>query len=193
MAAPIPVLVLVRHGTWPARRSLSSSASRAKRHPGVGPSAQTLGRKFVSTAYMNDDEYWSPLVPELTVMNLVRSLLFYTSAGFAVRYQRDDPPFAYLEMGKAQIMLEQQNPEGWNIEPLDRPLGRGINFQLEVVDAESTLSALSALGFFPFRDLQDNWYAVSGRSEEGQREFLVQDPDGYLWRFAQYLGRRVAA
>jgi GNAT superfamily N-acetyltransferase len=34
---------LHRHGTWPAKRSLSSSASRAKRHPGVGPSAQTLG------------------------------------------------------------------------------------------------------------------------------------------------------
>ena len=34
---------LHRHGTWPAKRSLSSSASRAKRHPGSGPSAQTLG------------------------------------------------------------------------------------------------------------------------------------------------------
>ncbi len=34
---------LHRHGTWPARRSLSSSASRAKCHPGSGPSAQTLG------------------------------------------------------------------------------------------------------------------------------------------------------
>ncbi len=38
---------LHRHGTWPARRSLSSSASRAKRHPGSGPSAQTLGRTGV--------------------------------------------------------------------------------------------------------------------------------------------------
>ena len=34
---------LHRHGTWPARRSGLSSASRAKRHPGSGPSAQTLG------------------------------------------------------------------------------------------------------------------------------------------------------
>lgn len=96
-------------------------------------------------------------------------------------------------MGQAQIMLEQQNPEGWNIEPLDRPLGRGINFQLEVVDAELTLSSLRGIGFLPFREIQDNWYAVSEKTEEGQREFLVQDPDGYLLRFAQYLGRRVAA
>jgi len=32
-----------RHGTWPARRSLSSSASRAKHHTGARGSAQTLG------------------------------------------------------------------------------------------------------------------------------------------------------
>ena len=34
---------LHRHGTWPAKRSGLSCASRAKRHPGSGPSAQTLG------------------------------------------------------------------------------------------------------------------------------------------------------
>lgn len=34
---------LHRHAAWPARRRGPSSASRAKRHPGVGPSAQTLG------------------------------------------------------------------------------------------------------------------------------------------------------
>ena len=33
-----------RHGTWPARRSGLSSASRAKRHTGARGSAQTLGR-----------------------------------------------------------------------------------------------------------------------------------------------------
>jgi hypothetical protein len=33
---------LHRHGTWPAKRSLSSSASRAKHHAASGPSAQTL-------------------------------------------------------------------------------------------------------------------------------------------------------
>jgi hypothetical protein len=26
----------------------------------------------------------------------------------------------------------------------------------------------------------------------GQREFLLQDPDGYLLRFVQYLGERAA-
>jgi hypothetical protein len=33
-----------RQGTWPARRPVPSSVARAKRLPGVSPSAQTLGR-----------------------------------------------------------------------------------------------------------------------------------------------------
>lgn len=77
---------------------------------------------------MADPEYWHPLVPELTVMDLEASLRFYVAAAFSVRFRRTDPPFAYLELGQAQIMLEQEHAGGWNIEPLDRPLGRGINF-----------------------------------------------------------------
>jgi len=141
---------------------------------------------------MPDDEHWSPLVPELTVKELDASLRFYEAAGFSVRFRRDDPPFAYLELGHAQLMLEAQHPGGWNIEPLDRPLGRGINFQIEVVDVRRTLAALVGSGVALFRELQETWYAVSETTEEGQREFLVQDPDGYLLRFAQSLGRRSA-
>jgi hypothetical protein len=41
-----------------------------------------------------------------------------------------------------------------------------------------------------FRALEESWYPVSEREEEGQLEFLVQDPDGYLLRFCQVLGSR---
>lgn len=139
---------------------------------------------------MPDDDSWNPLVPELTVRHLETSLRFYRAAGFSVRFRRDHPPFAYLELGQAQIMLEEEHAGGWNIEPLDRPLGRGINFQIEVADAAKILTALAAIGFKPFRDLKESWYAVSDTIEEGQREFLVQDPDGFLLRFSQPLGRR---
>jgi predicted enzyme related to lactoylglutathione lyase len=142
---------------------------------------------------MNSEQYWNPLVPELTVSSLETSLRFYQAAGFSVCFQRANPPFAYLELGDAQIMLEQQHADGWNVEPLDRPLGRGINFQIEVADAESTLASLQAVGAPVFRPLRDTWYAISELQQEGQREFLVQDPDGYLMRFAQYLGTRNAA
>ena len=138
-------------------------------------------------------EYWNPLVPELTVSKLTVSLVFYKEAGFRVRFQRERPAFAYIELGQAQFMLEEQHDRGWNIEPLDRPLGRGVNFQIEVTDVDAVYSSLCALGAPSFRGVRDTWYPVAEGREEGQREFLAQDPDGYLLRFAQYLGRRSAA
>jgi predicted enzyme related to lactoylglutathione lyase len=136
------------------------------------------------------EQCWNPMVPELTVTSLEASLRFYRAAGFTVRFTRPDPPFAYIELGQAQLMLEQQHAGGWNIEPLDRPLGRGVNFQVEVPDAASVLAKLNELGVSTFRTVKDTWYRVSAQTEAGQREFLVQDPDGYLMRFAQYLGTR---
>ncbi|MFP7723620.1 bleomycin resistance protein [Lysobacter sp. A3-1-A15] len=139
------------------------------------------------------DPYWNALVPELTVDQIEVSLRFYTTAGFSVRFQRDAPPFAYLELGQAQLMLEQQHERGWNVTPLDRPLGRGINLQIEVPDANAVRSALVATGVTIFREVKDTWYSVTPNVQKGQRELLVQDPDGYLLRFAQHLGSRGTA
>ena len=141
---------------------------------------------------MSEDPYWNPLVPELTVTDLERSLHFYRAAGFSVRFPRTDPPFVYLELGQAQLMLEQAHAEGWQVAPLEPPLGRGVNFQIEVSDAQAVYLALQSQGYEPFRGLKDSWYPVSTTAQEGQREFLAQDPDGYLMRFAQPLGRRHA-
>lgn len=142
---------------------------------------------------MTEVTYCNPLVPELTVTSLEDSLLFYQAAGFSVRYRRKSPPFAYLELGHAQLMLEQWHAEGWNVEPLDKPFGRGISFQIEVPDVGRVLSALLSLNFILFRSLKDTWYRVAPDAEKGQREFLVQDPDGFLLRFVQHLGQRSAA
>lgn len=90
-------------------------------------------------------------------------------------------------------MLEQQHERGWNVTPLDRPLGRGINFQIEVTDANAVRSALVAAGVTLFREVKDTWYPVAPDVQKGQRELLVQDPDGYLLRFAQHLGSRSTA
>jgi hypothetical protein len=132
------------------------------------------------------------MVPELTVSSLEVSLLFYLAAGFSVRFRRANPAFVYLELGQAQLMLEEQHSEGWNIESLDRPLGRGVNFQIEVPNAHKTHGDLQAFGVSIYRGLKETWYRTSPTQEEGQREFLVQDPDGYLLRFAEYLGTRDA-
>lgn len=44
-------------------------------------------------------------------------------------------------------------------------------------------------GVPPFRGLTNAWYAVAGSMQEGQRELLVQDPDGYPLRFVEPLDR----
>lgn len=137
-----------------------------------------------------DADYWNPLVPELTVARLEDSLRFYAAAGFSVRFRRENPPFAYIELGQAQLMLEQETGDGWLVARLERPLGRGVNFQIEVENAEGTCARVQRAGYKLFEELQENWYPTESGVQEGQREFLVQDPDGYLLRFAQPLGSR---
>ena len=139
---------------------------------------------------MPEEQYWNALVPELTVVLLEASLRFYNAAGFSVRFQRKDPPFAYLELGQAQIMLEQEHALGWSTAPLNCPLGRGVNFQIEVEDVEKTKSILETSGFAAFEETRESCYLLADNVKEGQREFLIQDPDSYLLRFAQYLGSR---
>ena len=125
---------------------------------------------------------WAPLVPELTVSDLARSLRVYTELfGFTVHYTR--PGFAYLSHGPAQLMLEQERAgNAWQTGPLERPYGRGINFQLEVPDVLAVLARLEQAGYPVQVPLQTASY-FEGETEHRQREFLALDPDGYLWRF----------
>lgn len=138
------------------------------------------------------EEYWNPMVPELSVTNFGESLKFYQDLlGFKVRNQRSNPEFAYLENEKVQIMLEQFHDKGWVTGALEYPLGRGINFQIELTDISPILERLKAANVPLYREQQENWYD-EGNVLSGQREFLVQDPDGYLLRFTQYLGEKVS-
>lgn len=131
------------------------------------------------------------MVPELSVISLERSLPFYTELlGFTLAFRRDDPPFAYLDLDGAQLMLEELHDAAWLTGELQPPLGRGVNFQIEVASVQTVLDRLRAAGVKLFREPRESWYAT-GATEEGQREFLVQDPDGYLLRFCEVLGGRL--
>ncbi|ADI78528.1 MULTISPECIES: bleomycin resistance protein [Pantoea] len=135
----------------------------------------------------NQNLYWNSMVPELTVTDFAASLRFYTVVlGFEVRIQRQQPDFAYLCYGQAQLMIEQFHPQGWNTADLRWPLGRGINFQIEVDDIEAVMARLQQHAVPLYRALRDNHYDT-GETTACQRECLVQDPDGYLLRFSQYL------
>ena len=136
---------------------------------------------------------FAPLVPELDVEDLAASLDFWCGAlGFRIAYQRPENDFAYLERPEgAQLMLERRNGH-WDTGALERPFGRGVNFQVAVTAVAPILAALAARAWPLFRPSHDAWYRA-GAEEVGNRQFLVQDPDGYLLRFAEALGRRPAA
>ncbi|WP_329006022.1 VOC family protein [Kribbella sp. NBC_00709] len=132
------------------------------------------------------------LVPELLVVDVTRSIEFWCGlCGFVVEYQREEEGFAYVVRGSAHVMLEQLGiGRNWVTAPLERPLGRGINFQITVPELEPILSALGKADYPLFLPPETKWYQVSAHEETGVRQFLVTDPDGYLVRFQTSLGRR---
>lgn len=132
---------------------------------------------------------FSRLVPELDVLDLDVSKAFWCDVlGFGIAYARPESRFVFIEREGAQVMLKQQNGR-WQTGALERPLGRGLNFQIFVGSVEPLLEALRGAAWPLFADCHDAWYRVGG-TERGNRQFLVQDPDGYLLRFAQDLGSR---
>ncbi len=136
---------------------------------------------------------FAPLVPELDVTSIEASLAFWCGAlGFRIAYERRQAKFAYLERQGAQIMLCEINGN-WQVAGLERPFGRGINFQIATDELESILEALRKLDWPLFEEPSESWYRIGETEETGSREFLVQDPDGYLIRFAQSIGRRSIA
>lgn len=132
---------------------------------------------------------FNKLIPELSVTDIKESLPFYTEViGFKVEYSRPEEKFYFLSIDGAQIMVEEVNNHWWTGE-LERPFGRGLNFQIEVGDVSAIIGRLEEAGIALFRPLKESWYRGDG-VEFGQLEFLVQDPDGYLLRFIQDIGER---
>lgn len=133
------------------------------------------------------------LVPELLVSDLSRSLVFWMDlCGFEIAYRRESEGFVYLDLDGAQFMLEEMRGDGyWITGPLEAPLGRGINFEIKVRSVEPLLERLAAAEWPLYREQQERWYR-SNATEVGVRQFLVQDPDGYLLRFSARVGERPA-
>jgi catechol 2,3-dioxygenase-like lactoylglutathione lyase family enzyme len=133
------------------------------------------------------------LVPELLVASLDQSLAFWHDlCAFSVRYARPEEGFAYLQLGTAHVMLEQAGVgRNWITADLERPLGRGINFQISVPSVAPLVARLEATRWPLFMKPETRAYRV-GDAELGVVQFLVQDPDGYLIRFQQPAPRPVS-
>jgi catechol 2,3-dioxygenase-like lactoylglutathione lyase family enzyme len=135
---------------------------------------------------------WNPLVPELVVNDYAISKKFYTEIlGFSLSFERPEDRFGYFDLSGAQIMLLQS--PGADIYQINRPgpNGKGLHFQIELNSISDLLSRLQAASIPLASEITEEWYRA-GEIAHGQREFFVADPDGYLYRFFEYIGERAA-
>lgn len=134
--------------------------------------------------------YWNKMIPELSVTSLEKSLKFYKTIGFKVEYDRPENKFAFISLGEIQFMLQKINTnDKWNLGKLAYPFGNGINFQLEIDNLDEIYNNLKNSNYKITFDIEENWYRQDNKLL-GNREFLIQDPDGYLLRFFEDLGEK---
>ncbi len=134
----------------------------------------------------------NPLIPELIVSDLQRSLDFYCQVlGFKIEYQRPEDKFAFLSYHGSQLMLEQDYEEDspWRVGPLEQPFGRGMNLSIECPDSKLLSQTIELAGHQLRSPVEERWYRDNDLLH-GQLNFLVLDPDGYLLRFNQKLGSK---
>lgn len=125
---------------------------------------------------------FNSLIPELTVTDIERTKDFYLNIlGFKIEYERPENKFIFVSLEGNQMMLEQENGH-WSVGELEYPFGRGINFEMTVSDVDAIYKKILDAGVKPFREMQVSNYR-SNDEIVVQKEFLVQDPDGYLLRF----------
>lgn len=146
--------------------------------------------KFFESEIIRSSDYleFSKNIPELSVTNLENSLRFYKTIGFKIEYKRPENKFAFISLKEIQFMLQElSNNNKWEVSPLTYPFGNGINFQLEVDNVNKIYKNLKENNYKITFEIEENWYRQDNKLL-GNKEFLVQDPDGYLLRFSEDLG-----
>ena len=134
----------------------------------------------------NDDFERFPMLPEFRVTNYERSKKFYLDLGFEVFNERPEDKFALIRMEDISLMLKELStePDSWNsYAPMEPPLGRGMHIQMEVSDVDKLHDKVKKMNIQLFRGLKENTYRENGKLLKC-KEFLFQDPDGYLLRFS---------
>lgn len=145
--------------------------------------------RFFESIIIREPNYleFSKNIPEFSVTNLENSLRFYKTLGFKIEYERPENKFVFISLGEIQFMLQEiAENDKWQIAPLTYPFGNGINFQLEVENVSAIYNNLKQNNYKIAYEIEENWYR-QGNKLLGNKEFLVQDPDGYLLRFSEDL------
>lgn len=148
--------------------------------------------RFFESIILRPNDYinWNKNIPELSVTNLKNSLNFYKVIGFKIEYIRPEDKFAFISLGQIQFMLQEiSSNDKWTLSPLTYPFGNGINFQLEVDNINKIYSNLKQNNYKITFEIEENWYRKDNKLL-GNKEFLIQDPDGFLLRFSEDLGEK---
>lgn len=125
---------------------------------------------------------FNKLIPELSVTDINKTREFYVDVlGFKICYERPEDKFIFVEKDGNQIMLEQIN-DNWNVGKMEYPFGRGINFEMTISDVDAVYERIQKAGFKLFREMEIKDYECENEIVH-QKQFLIQDPDGYLLRF----------
>ena len=110
--------------------------------------------------------------------------------GYSPSWHPRENKFVFISLNNIQFMLQELSDQNkWEIAELSYPFGNGINFQLEVSNIDNIYNNLVKNNYHITFPIEENWYRQGNRLL-GNKEFLIQDPDGYLLRFFEDLGEK---
>ncbi|EDM67810.1 MAG: VOC family protein [Moritella sp.] len=128
------------------------------------------------------------VVPELYCVDIDVSKHFYVDIlGFSIKYQRPEEQFLFLTLDGVDLMLEGLNSEGrkWLTGDMNTPFGRGVNFQWDTIDIDNIYDRIQSLSPSSiYMELETKTYECNDQLAT-QKQFIVQDPNGYLFRFCE--------
>ena len=137
--------------------------------------------RFFKHQLIRKDIVFNSLIPELSVSNIEKSKKFYENLGFKIIYERIENKFCFMQIEDNQIMIEEKN-DNWSVGKLEYPYGNGINISMAISDIENMYNELKRKQIDFFMDIKVSEYRVNGKIYQ-DKEFLIQDSDGYLLRF----------
>ena len=128
------------------------------------------------------------VVPELYCVDIDVSKHFYVDIlGFSIKYQRPEEQFLFLTLDGVDLMLEGLNSAGrkWVTGDMNVPFGRGVNFQWDTIDIDNIYGRIQSLSPSSiYMALETKTYECNDQLAT-QKQFIVQDPNGYLFRFCE--------
>lgn len=131
------------------------------------------------------------LTPELKCDDYEKSLAFYEGVlGFEILFKREAHGFAMMDFEGARLMIDRDDHYFKDMHAgTEKPYGRGVNFQIQTSDIIVLHKKVHDAGWPIAYEMKEAWYRAND-VELGNKQFCVQDPDGYLLRFFEDLGER---